>query len=170
MYAEFGDAEVKKPVATMFVLGELVSAGYGQDTRAANTPFTLSWSKGKCLRCRIAAGLEEIQFFSRSEVWDVGSNAGLNMVNTIVVHSTDAGRTWREVPQTGQMTDPGGRLAFPFLDVAHGWIVPANPVGDPETISSRDGGQHWQSLSQRFLQSMQFIGELPARLRNLACL
>jgi hypothetical protein len=29
MYAEFGDAEVKKPVAMMFVLAELVSVGYG---------------------------------------------------------------------------------------------------------------------------------------------
>ena len=27
-------------------------------------------------------------------------------VNTIVVHSTDAGRTWREVAQTQQYRDP----------------------------------------------------------------
>ena len=55
MYAEFGDAEVKKPVAMMFVLAEFVSVGYGQDPKAANTPFTLTWSKGKCLGCKTAA-------------------------------------------------------------------------------------------------------------------
>lgn len=29
--------------------------------------------------------------------------------------------------------------------------------GDPEIISTRDGGQHWQSVSQQFLQRMQFL-------------
>lgn len=159
LYAEFGDAEVKKPVAMMFVLAELVSAGYGHDPKATNTPFTLTWSAGKCLGCKIAAGLGEIQFVSRSEVWAVGSDAGLNMVNTIVVHSTDAGRTWREVPRTSQMTDPDGRLALSFLDIARGWIVSGNLAGEPEMISTRDGGQHWRSLSQQFLQSMQFIDD-----------
>ena len=160
MYAEFGDAEVKKPVAMMFVLAELVSVGYGQDQEAANAPFTLTWSEGKCLGCKNAAWLGEIQFVSRSEVWGVGFKDELNEVNTIVVHSTDAGRTWREVPQSDQYTDPDGRLAFSFLDVAHGWIASwGNRAGEPEMISTRDGGQHWQSLSQQFLQRMQFIDD-----------
>ena len=144
----------------MFVLAELVSVGYGQDQEAANAPFTLTWSEGKCLGCKNAAWLGEIQFVSRSEVWGVGFKDELNEVNTIVVHSTDAGRTWREVPQSDQYTDPDGRLAFSFLDVAHGWIASwGNRAGEPEMISTRDGGQHWQSLSQQFLQRMQFIDD-----------
>jgi hypothetical protein len=81
----------------MFVLAELVSVGYGQGPKAENTPFTLTWSEGKCLGCKIAARLGEIQFVSRSEVWAVGSEDHLGGVNVVVVHSTDAGRTWREV-------------------------------------------------------------------------
>ena len=144
----------------MFVLAELVSVGYGQDQKAANTAFTLTWSEGKCLGCKVAARLGEIQFVSRSEVWGVGSEDHLGGVNTIVVHSTDAGRTWREVPQTLQYTDPDARLAFSFLDAARGWIASwGNLAGEPEMISTRDGGQHWQSVSQQFLQSMQFTDD-----------
>ena len=56
---------MKKPVAMMFLLAELVSVGYGQDPKTANTPFTLTWSEGKCLGCKNAAWLGEIQFVSR---------------------------------------------------------------------------------------------------------
>ncbi|HEV2199672.1 MAG TPA: hypothetical protein VGR73_07615 [Bryobacteraceae bacterium] len=144
----------------MFVLAELVSVGYGQDQKAANTPFTLNWRDGKCLGCKNAVWLGEIQFVSRSEVWGVGFKDELNEVNTIVVHSTDAGRTWREVPQSQQYTDPDGRLAFSFLDAARGWIARRGNLADePDMIGTRDDGQHWQSVSQQFLQSMQFIDD-----------
>src|SRR5580658_11120429 len=156
LHAECGDTEVKKPVVMMFVLAELVSVGYGQDPKTPNTPFTLTWSKGKCLGCKIAAWLGEIQFVSRSEVWAVGLKDELNAVHTIVVHSTDAGRTWREVPQTHHVTDPDGRLAFSFLDGARGWVALLDLTGEPKMISTRDSGRHWQRLSQQFLQSMQF--------------
>jgi photosystem II stability/assembly factor-like uncharacterized protein len=154
------DAGVKKPVAMMFLLAELVSVGYGQDRKAANTPFTLTGTEGKCLGCKIAARLGEIQFVSRSEVWAVGSEDHLGGVNVVVVHSTDAGRTWREVPQSQQYTDPDARLAFSFLDTARGWIAAwGNLAGDPEMIGTRDGGQHWESVSQQFLQRMQFVDD-----------
>jgi photosystem II stability/assembly factor-like uncharacterized protein len=144
----------------MFVLAKLVSVGYGQDQKAANTPFALTWNKGKCLGCKIAARLGEIQFVSRSAVWAVGSEDHLGGVSTIVVHSTDTGRTWREVPRTQQYTDPDARLAFSFLDIARGWIAAwGNLAGDPEMIATRDGGQHWQRVSQQYLQSMRFIDD-----------
>jgi photosystem II stability/assembly factor-like uncharacterized protein len=81
-------------------------------------------------------------------------------VNVVVVRSTDAGRTWREVPQSKQYTDPDAQLAFSFLDIARGWIGAwGNLAGDPEMIATRDGGQHWQSVSQQFLQRMQLIDD-----------
>ena len=160
MYAEFEDAGVKKPVAAMFVLAELVSVGYGQKQNAAGAPFTLTWSDGKCLGCKNAAWLGKIQFVSPSEVWGVGFDDVLNAVNTVVVHSTDGGRTWREVPQSQQYTDPDGRLAFSFLDAARGWIVPLDSLAaEGKMIRTRDGGRHWQRVSQQFLQIMQFIDE-----------
>jgi photosystem II stability/assembly factor-like uncharacterized protein len=160
LYAEFGDAGLKKPAAMMFVLAELVSVGYGQNQKATNAPFTLAWSNGRCIGCKTAARLGEIQFVSRGEVWAVGSDGGSGGLNIIAVHSTDAGRTWREVPQTYHYTDPDGRLAFSFLDVAHGWIASWEDLaGEPKMISTRDGGRHWQRVSQQFLQSMQFIND-----------
>jgi photosystem II stability/assembly factor-like uncharacterized protein len=81
-------------------------------------------------------------------------------VNVVVVHSTDAGHTWREVRRSQQYTDPDGRLAFSFLDIARGWIASSGILGgEPEMIGTRDGGRHWQSVSQQFLQSMQFTNE-----------
>jgi photosystem II stability/assembly factor-like uncharacterized protein len=144
------------------VLGLLLLPGieYGQDQKAANTPFTLTWSEGKCLGCKIAARLGEIQFVSRSDVWAVGSEDHLGGVNVVVVHSTDAGDTWREVPQSQQYADPDAQLAFSFLNAARGWIAAwGNLAGDPEMIGTRDGGQHWRRASQQFLQRMQFIDD-----------
>jgi photosystem II stability/assembly factor-like uncharacterized protein len=151
---------VEKPVAMMFVLAQLVSIGHGQDRNAENAPFALTWNEGKCLGCEIATRLGQIQFVSRSEVWAVGSEDHPGGVNVVVLHSTDAGRTWREVPQSRQYTDTDGLLAFSFLDIARGWIAARGDLaGEPDIIGTRDGGQHWQSVSQQFLQSMQFIDD-----------
>jgi photosystem II stability/assembly factor-like uncharacterized protein len=151
---------VNKPVTMIFVLAQIVSVGYGQGAKAANAPFTLTWSEGKCLGCKVAARLGEIQFVSRSEVWAVGSEDHPGGVNVVVVHSTDAGHTWREEPRSQQYTDPDARLAFSFLDIGRGWIAGwGNLAGDPEMIGTRDGGQHWRSLSKQFLQRMQFMDD-----------
>src|SRR5579871_331462 len=101
-----------KRAVTVVAFVELASIAYGQDRKAANPPFTMTWSEGKCVGCKIAARLGEIQFVSRSEVWGVGSENHLGGVNTIIVHSTDGGRTWKEVPQSEQYTDPDAQLAF----------------------------------------------------------
>jgi len=144
----------------MFVMPGLVSVGHTQDAKPANDPFTLTWSEGKCVKCKIAARLGKIQFVSRSEAWGVGSEDHLGGVNVVVVHSTDAGRTWREVPHTQQYTDPEANLAFSFLDPARGWVAAwENLAGDPELIGTRDGGRHWQGMSPQHLQRMQFIDD-----------
>ncbi len=133
---------------------------YGQAQKAASVPFTLTWSEGRCIRCKVAAGLGEIHFVSRSEVWGVGLKNVLNDVSTIIVHSADAGHTWTEVPQSHQYTDPDGRLAFSFPDAMRGWIALRNPTDEePKMISTRDGGKRWQSVSQQFLQGMQFLDD-----------
>ena len=138
----------------------LLTIEYAKNPKTANAPFTLTWSEGKCIGCRTAAGLGEIQFVSRSEVWAVGSKGELNGVSTIVVHSKDTGRTWGELPQTHQYTDPDGRLAFSFLDTARGWIAWRNYTDDdPKIISTRDGGRHWQTVSQQDLQRIQMVDD-----------
>jgi photosystem II stability/assembly factor-like uncharacterized protein len=115
---------------------------------------------GKTKKRQTLLSLGEIQFVSRSEVWAVGSEDHLGGVNVVVVHSTDAGHTWREVPQTQQYTDPDAQLAFSFLDAARGWIDPLDVVADEgKMINTRDGGRHWQRVSRQFLQRMQFIDD-----------
>jgi len=141
-----------------FGLVFLSIAVYGQGQKSGKPPFELTWTNGRCVGCKIAAGLGEIQFVRRSEAWAVGSKGELNEVNTILVHSTDAGRTWREVPQTHQYTDPDGRLAFSFLDAARGWVASRNYTDDePKLIDTRDGGRHWQTVSQQDLQRIQMV-------------
>jgi len=40
-----------------------------------------------------------------------------------------------------------------------GWIAWWNPADAPEMIGTRDGGEHWQSLSQQSLQRMQMVDD-----------
>ncbi len=160
VYAESWNKDMTRLSVAGFGLVLLLTIGYGQGPKAASRPFELTWTEGRCIGCKNAAGLGKIQFVSRSEVWGVGFKDVLNEVNTIVVQSTDAGRTWTEVPQSQQYTDPDGRLAFSFLDAARGWIARWDSIVDEtEVISTRDGGEHWQRVSQQFLQSMQFIDD-----------
>ncbi len=136
----------------------LATIAYGQDQTAAGPPFTLTWTKGRCVGCKTAAGLRRVQFLSRNDVWAVGEGGADITGPFIVVHSTDAGRTWREMAQTYQYPgEPDGPPAFSFLDAMRGWIAWWNPVEEPNMISTQDGGQHWQSVSQQFLQRMQMV-------------
>lgn len=53
-------------------LGLLPMIGYGQGERAANAPFTLTSTEGRCVGCKIATGLGHAQFVTRKDVWAVG--------------------------------------------------------------------------------------------------
>jgi photosystem II stability/assembly factor-like uncharacterized protein len=143
-----------------FALVLLSTIGYGQNNKSSSSPFALTWSEGKCLGCMIASGLGRVQFISRKDVWAVGSNGALGAGDFIVVHSTDAGRIWREVPQTHQYAgDLDGPPAFSFLDAMRGWIAWWNPADEPKMSSTRDGGQHWESVSEQFLQRMHMVDD-----------
>jgi photosystem II stability/assembly factor-like uncharacterized protein len=142
-------------------LALLSTIGNGQDQKTANSPFALTCSEGKCIGCKTATQLGRVQFISRKDVWAVGTSGAHAAGPFIVVHSTDAGRTWREMPQTLQYPgQPDGPPAFSFLDPMRGWIAWQNLTDDaPEMISTRDGGKHWQRLSQQFLQRMQMVDD-----------
>jgi photosystem II stability/assembly factor-like uncharacterized protein len=163
-----GDKAMTKIVKA--VLGTLLlsAIGYGQSLRVTTPPFELTWTKGRCLGCKTAKGLGRIQFVTRNDVWAVGSSYAHAAGPFIVVHSTDAGRTWREMPQTLQYPgDPDGPPAFWFLDAMRGWIALLNQTRDePEIISTRDGGRHWQDVSQQAgslqdyeLQTIQMVND-----------
>jgi photosystem II stability/assembly factor-like uncharacterized protein len=142
-----------------FGLVLLSTIGFGQVPKAASGSFELSWTKGRCPGCRIAVGLARVQFISRRDIWAVGT-AG-EPGEGIVVHSADAGRTWREVSRTRQYpADPDGPPAFWFLDAMRGWIAWWNAADDePKIISTRDGGQHWREVSQESLQRIRMADD-----------
>jgi photosystem II stability/assembly factor-like uncharacterized protein len=155
---------VKTLWSLVFVVAGVASVGYGQGKLTESAPFTLSWIEGKCVGCKIAAGLGRIQFVSRSEAWAVGCSyappGSQGAGDFIAIHTKDAGRTWREVPQTGQHAgDADGPPAFSFLDAVRGWIAWWNPADEPKMIRTRDGGQHWQDVSQEFLQKVRFFDD-----------
>ena len=153
-----GMAKLLGAALGLVILSTMVS---GQDQEAAKSPFALTSSEGRCIGCRTAAQLGRAQFISRKDVWAVGVSVPHAAGPFIVVHSTDAGRTWREMPQTLQYPGaPDGPPAFSFLDPMRGWIAWWNSTDDAaEMISTRDGGKHWQSLSPQSLQRMQMVDD-----------
>jgi len=138
----------------------LSTIGNGQDQKTANSPFALTWSECRCVGCKTAAQIGKAQFISRKDVWAVGFSGAHTAGPTIVVHSMDAGRTWREMPQTLQYPgDPDGPPAFSFLDPMRGWIAWWNSADEPKIISTRDGGRQWQDVSRQALQRMQMVDD-----------
>jgi photosystem II stability/assembly factor-like uncharacterized protein len=143
-------------VVGVFVPVFLVLIGYGQ---AANAPFTLSWREGKCIECKTAGRLGRIQFVNRGDVWAVGFDQPLRG-SFVVVHSTDAGRTWKELPQVHEYAGPDRPPGFSFLDRARGWIAWLDDrTNEFEMIHTQDAGEHWQNVSHQSLQEVRFFDD-----------
>jgi len=139
----------------------LSTIGNGQDQETANSAFALTRSEGRCIACKTATGLGKVQFINRKDVWAVGASGAHAARPFIVVHSTDAGRTWAEMPQTLQYPgSPDGPPAFSFLDPMRGWIAWRDDTDDkPRIISTQDGGRHWQDVSQQELQRIHMVDD-----------
>jgi len=140
----------------------LTSAGVAQ-TDDPSIPFTLTWTEGICLHCKTATALCRIQFVSREEAWAIGSVYGeQGGGDFILVHTKDAGRTWRELPQSEEYAgDPDGPPAFWFLDSKRGWFAKSD---EPMLMRTSDGGKTWQKIdppkySQESLQRIVYFDE-----------
>src|SRR5580704_1667374 len=63
------------------------------------------------------------------------------------------------MPETRQYAgDPDGPPSFSFLDAARGWIS-WGAADEPKMIHTRNGGRHWQDLSDQFLQKVHFFDD-----------
>src|SRR5437762_924921 len=69
-------------------------------------PFTITWTQGKCVDCDFGF-LQHILFTSRQDGW--GATYGQN---GLAYHTTDGGRTWRELRQTFTFPGFGGPPFF----------------------------------------------------------
>lgn len=134
---------------------------YAQQNGEQTVPFTLDWTKGECVRCETAVDLGRIQFVNVDQAWAVGFQYGEQGAGDfIVVHTKDAGHTWREVRQTRQHAGgEDGPPAFSFLDAARGWVAWWDPAGEPKMIRTGDGGEHWHNVSEEFAQKLLFFDE-----------
>jgi len=135
-----------KPWALLLIASSISCGLLGQPVRP---PFTVTWFEGKCVHCKMATYLERVQWVSAKEAWGIGSRprgAG----DYVLVHTTDAGRTWREVPHTWQYAGPP---AFSFFDASHGWFSCWNVECPQDVVSLEvrrtvDGGKHWQIMTR----------------------
>lgn len=155
---------VKLWCCLLFVVTVTLPPSRGQEKSETTVPFTLKWTKGKCVGCKISDQLGRIQFVSRSDAWAVGLSHGApgsqGSGDFIVVHTRDAGHTWKELRQAYQHAGgEDGPPAFSFLDADRGWVAWWNPADEPKMIRTRDGGLHWQSVSEEFLQKVLFFDD-----------
>jgi photosystem II stability/assembly factor-like uncharacterized protein len=126
--------------------------------QSSNSPFSVTWLEGKCVRCKTAANLYDVHWISRQEAWGIG--IGRDGVHDYsIVHTTDSGKTWKELPNGRQYM---GSPAVAFLDSAHGWYSCWNvPCGGIESRTFRtvDGGRHWQMISNEGVVAMAFADQ-----------
>lgn len=124
--------------------------------QVSNPPFMVAWAEGKCVRCNTAANLTDVHWVSRQEAWGIG--IGRDGVHDYsIVHTTDSGRTWRELPNSREYM---GSPTLAFLDSAHGWYscsnVPCGGIVSSRTFRTVDGGRHWQLISNEGMEAMAF--------------
>ena len=90
----------------------------------------------------IGGDLRYVAFATPSSAWIAGTNAG----GTILLHSDDAGLTWRDMSATlpDDLARQRIRSLF-FQDEANGWILSETLAGvGPYLTVTRDGGKSWQ--------------------------
>jgi photosystem II stability/assembly factor-like uncharacterized protein len=136
----------------------LMCRSFGQDLQP---PFTLVWLEGKCVDCKIAANLTDVQWVSRNEAWGIGMRIPTQgALDYTLVHTTDSGRTWKELTKSWQHAGPP---AFTFLDPGHGWYSCSNVycggISGSKTFRTTDGGKHWRLISREGMVAMVFADE-----------
>src|SRR2546423_9101040 len=103
---------------------------------------------GHCVHCTLAYKLDQLQFVSRTEGWAaafvIESNGHVSQ-NSALVHTTDGGKHWRQLPDVetyGVEVEP----AFWFLDAKNGWVTwPVASTAEDHLIRTHDGGRSWRN-------------------------
>ncbi len=122
--------------------------------QTSEPPFDVTWVRGKCVGCKVAVDLDRIQWLSRDQAWGIGWRfpppGAEGSGDYVLLQTGDAGRTWRELPDTRQHAGPP---AFWFLSVSVGWFSCLNVPCTHETPGvevrrTLDGGRHWNIVTQ----------------------
>jgi len=128
-----------------------------QNHRSQAQPFTLTWTEGKCQRCRIAQQLADIDFSDAKETWGTGflfPYHGQGSGDYIMVHSNDGGRAWKELRFSATH---GGGPTFSLLDARRVWVSAMAPTGECAVRRTQDGGLHWKALTDACIELVRFF-------------
>jgi photosystem II stability/assembly factor-like uncharacterized protein len=163
LYSDSSGGSLLRRQCALWIVIYLSVRAFGQTTE---TPFEVTWVRGKCVRCKVAADLDRIQWLSRDQAWGIGWSfpppGAQGSGDYVLVHTGDAGRTWRELPDTWQHAVPP---AFWFLNASVGWFSCLNAYCTHETpgVEVRrtvDGGRHWNiATSKAAVLGMAFTDE-----------
>lgn len=119
-----------------------------QAERSAARTFTIEWAKGSCDECGVALDLGRIQFASPQEGWAAGehlSTTGNGSGVSTILHTSDAGRTWRRLSSVWQHGAEAG-APFWFVDNRRGWVSWVDESAVHHLSRTRDGGESWQKM------------------------
>ena len=109
--------------------------------------------RGTCVRCTRPFRLSRLQFVSPTNGWATGFVSEYS----VLLHTTDGGKHWREVPDIetdGVNVEP----AFWFLDAKSGWVGWPDVVVGDHLIRTGDGGRTWRNLHARqYWVDLQFF-------------
>ena len=117
---------------------------------------------GHCVQCDRPYRLGDMQFLSRSDGWATAFYVAVTNGHVseygVVVHTTDGGKRWTQVPdvETYQV-EP----TFWFLDAHTGWVYWPT-ASDPldHFIRTRDGGRSWRNAhAPGYLSHFRFFTE-----------
>ena len=111
-----------------------------------------TWVKVSQISGRTWITLDALSFNTASSGWLVESKVNQN---PILLHTTNAGRTWRQVRLARLVPD-----STPSFARARGLLVvsPANHLGRVEVLESGDAGQHWGPARPVPLPTSIFVG------------
>ncbi len=130
-------------------------------------PFDITWTKGACPRCKMAKFLDAVQFTTPQDAWAracrqawlrPGAVTGQRPFCT-VVHTTDGGLTWKEMPQIRQYPGPIAGFWMPaicFLNPKEGWVS-ADSAVDSGLFHTTDAGGHWELTSAEGYENLTFL-------------
>lgn len=139
----------------------VATSAWAESGASARLPFAVRWTEGSCHNCRIASRLGSIAFASREDIWAEGylPPGGMGEGEHTVLHSTDGGHTWRELPNTWQHNVAPN---ISFANRRDGLLMFRNTSdGDPDLRLTHDGGRSWRRISapDTYLEQIELLDQ-----------
>jgi photosystem II stability/assembly factor-like uncharacterized protein len=114
--------------------------------RAASGWLQVERTHGRCVGCATPMQLGQVQFVSTGEGWATASYVapvGNGNGWTTILHTTDGGRSWTELPFVGEVISGGSEFAFSFSDRERGWISWIDNDAHDHLSETKNAGRTW---------------------------